>query len=641
MRKLIAILVCALILNSCTSAQVAPAKPTVESTIPVIIATPAATETLSENKDYSTYDDSKEQAVVYLKARLNDSATSVYVYRDFSDSVNHFTQKAKIDDGNSDYVFDMNENWQDDPYSGDSAIECRVKTRGSSWGGWLFLNGYLPKGETVPKLSFGEMDGAGLDLSGATSLTFMAKGARGGEVVEFFTAGLGYDGETNRRIAPFPDSNTKITLGFITLTNEWTEYSIDLSGADLSYIGSGFGFVLSGTKSGDTESVFYLDDIRFNGPIVSLQQAPRLIQSYETDTRKNEDQKYIKNAAFSYDNALAAMAFISDGSQQEAQEILNAFIYAVKNDRYKPDRIRNAYAYGDIAAFPGWESGARLPGWYDVKEGKYYEDQYQVGTNVGNSSFVSMALLQYYRVYGGDEYLDTAKTIMNWVLDNCQDSTPGFTAGYDGWPEGDGSALYTYTYKSIEHNIDAYAVFRQLYKSTGEDRYRYAYESARIFIDSMYNKEGGYFYTGTGNDGVTPSKENIVLDAQVWSLLSLGENGAPYQAALTRAIAMKTEEGGYPFNAANINGGLWPEGTAFTALTLREKGLNNEAHSALDSMMNLQQADGGFPAATVANLSTGFDLFTGEPWIYSNIPHIAPAAWYVMAVSGFNPFSFE
>ena len=641
MKKLITILVCALILNSCTSVPAAPAEPTVESTTPVIIATPAAAETLSENNDYSTYDDSKEQAVVYLKSRLNDSANSVYVYRDFSDSVNHFTQKAKIDDGNSDYVFDMNENWQDDPYSGDSAIECRVKTRGNSWGGWLFLNGYLPKGETVPKLSFGEVGDAGLDLSGATSLTFMAKGAKGGEMVEFFTAGLGYDGETNRRIAQFPDSNTKITLGFITLTNEWAEYSIDLSGADLSYIGSGFGFVLSGTKSGNAESVFYLDDIRFNGPIVSQQQAPRLIQSYETDTRKNEDQKYIKNAAFSYDNALAAMAFISDGNQQEAQEILNAFVYAVKNDRYKPDRIRNAYAYGDISAFPGWKSGARLPGWYDVNEGKYYEDQYQVGTNVGNSSFVSMALLQYYRVYGGEEYLDTAKTIMNWVLDNCQDSTPGFTAGYDGWPEGDGSALYTYTYKSIEHNIDAYAVLRQLYKSTGEERYRYAYESARVFIDSMYNKEDGYFYTGTGNDGVTPNKDNIVLDAQVWSLLSLGEDDMPYQAALTRAIAMKTEAGGYPFHAANTNGGWWPEGTAFTALALREKGLNNEAHSALDSMMSLQQADGGFPAATVANLSTGFDLFTGKPWTYSNIPHIAPVAWYVMAVNDFNPFSFE
>lgn len=645
MKKMIAILICALFLSACTSAQVKPAEtPLVdasETATSTAVAIPIVTETPVEDNGYSAYSDSKDAAVAYLRSRLDDSAYSVYVYQDFSDSANRFTQRAKIDDGNSDYVFDMNENWQEGPYSGDSAIECRVKTEGNSWGGWLFVNGYLPEGETVPQLSFGDVDGADLDLTGATTLTFMAKGARGGEIVEFFTAGLGYDGETNQQIAMYPDSNIKITLGFVTLTNEWTEYNIDLTDADLSYIGNGFGFVLSGTKSGDTESVFYLDNIRFDGPIASLQHAARLIKSYETNTHEDEGQQYIKNAAFSYDNALAAMAFMSKNMQEEAQKILNAFVYAVENDRYQPDRVRNAYAYGDIMAFPGWKSGARLPGWYDVKDSKYYEDQYQVGTNVGNSSFVSMALLQYYRLYGGEEYLLTAKTIMNWVLDNCADTTPGFMAGYDGWPEGDGSAVSNYTYKSIEHNIDAYAVLRQIYEVTGEERYRYAYENAWVFILSMYDQENGYFYTGTGNDGVTPNKDNIVLDAQVWSLLSLGDDYAPYESSLSSAIAMKTNGGGYPFHAANTNGGWWPEGTAFTALALREYGMKNEATAALDSMLNIQQSNGGFPAATVAELSTGFELFTGDPWIYHNIPHIAPAAWYVMAVNGFNPFAFE
>jgi hypothetical protein len=260
---------------------------------------------------------------------------------------------------------------------------------------------------------------------------------------------------------------------------------------------------------------------------------------------------------------------------------------------------------------------------------------------VGNSSFVSMALLQYYRLHGGEEYLSTAQTIMDWVLNNCSDTNPGFTAGYDGWPEGDGSAVYTYTYKSIEHNIDAYAVLKQLYQVTAEERYKAGYESALAFITSMYDQEKGVFYTGTGDDGVTPSQDNIVLDAQVWSLLSLGQEYQPFEAALTRAAAMQTEEGGYPFHEANTNGGWWPEGTAFTALALRDSGMDDEARSALDAMSAIQLPTGGFPAATVPALSTGFDLFTGKPWTYSNIPHIAPAAWYVMAVNDFNPFSFE
>jgi hypothetical protein len=184
-------------------------------------------------------------------------------------------------------------------------------------------------------------------------------------------------------------------------------------------------------------------------------------------------------------------------------------------------------------------------------------------------------------------------------------------------------------------------VFKQLYEVTRDQRYKDGYENALAFITSMYDQKNNYFFTGTGDDGLTPSKDNIVLDAQVWSLLSLGDKYAPYEAALTNALAMKTNEGGYPFHAANTNGGWWPEGTAFTALALRKYGMNAEAQAALESMISIQMANGGFSAATVAELSTGFNLFTGKPWTYSNIPHIAPAAWYVMAVNGFNPFSFD
>ncbi len=402
-----------------------------------------------EADPYAQYQASKDAALAYLSARQSDAAEALYVYSDFSSALNYFTQKAKIDDGNSDYIYDMNENWQEDPFMGDSAIEVRAKTVGTSWGGWLFLNGYLPEGSTEAQLDFGDVPDAGLDLSGATALTFWAKGAEGGEVVEFFTAGLGYDGETNAKKMPYPDSSTKITLGFTTLTNEWEPYSIDLSGVDLTHIGSGFGFVLSGVYSGDRETTFYLDEIRFEGPIAMLQDAPRFIKSYETDTRNDPDDLYIQNTAFSYDNALAALAFISDGKQEQAKALLDAFVYAVANDRYQPIVCATPICMR-YPVFPGLESGTRLPGWYDVEAKTYYEDQYQVGTNVGNSSFVALALLQYYKEYGGEEYLQLAETAMDWVLDNCTEETPGFTAGYDGWPEAE-DGMQLWTYKSTEH----------------------------------------------------------------------------------------------------------------------------------------------------------------------------------------------
>ena len=640
-KKWVTFFLCLGLITACV--RVSPVDETSTITEGTIVTPDALTPEPSPEPEvnYSVYETAKNAAMDYLKKGLQGEP-SIYIYKDFSVAENHFTQRAKIDDGNSEYVYDMNENWQEDPYSGSSAIEVKVKTKGNSWGGWLFLNGFLPEGETVPQLSFGEIPGAGEDLTGATALVFEARGANGGEVVEFFTAGLGYHGETNARMADYPDSSHKITLDFISLTPDWQTYTIDLVDKDLSFIGCGFGFVLSGPHSGNTESVFYLDDIRFEGEFTQHQNTPRLLRSYETNPAVNPDDLYIQNAAFSYDNALAALAFISEGQQVEAERILDAFVYVVVNDRYQPDRVRNAYAYGEITPFPGWQSGARLPGWYDLETKEYYEDQYQVGTNVGNTSYVAMALLQYFKRYGGDQYLTTATTIMDWVLENCSDETPGFTAGYDGWPEGDGNNYYAYTYKSTEHNIDAYAVFKELYLITSQDRYKKAAESALKFIQSMYDSNEGYFYTGTGDDGVTPSRENVVLDAQVWTLLSLGsEQFEPFSEALETALMMRTEAGGYPFHAANVNGGWWPEGTSFTALALRESGKNQDAWSALEALASVQLDSGAFPAATVSHLSTGFDLFTGDPWTYGENPHIAPTAWFVMAVNGFNPYDFE
>ena len=588
--------------------------------------------------DYAAYTPAKDAALNALKGALEEGRSCLYVYRDFGATGNHFTQKAKMFGNNGELVKNMDENWQNNPYSGRSCIRCEIGTQNKDWGGWLFLNGYLPTGETVPRLNDGKQKNAGLDLTGATELRFFAKGENGGEMVEFFTAGFGYDGEWGNRLVDYPDSVKKQTLGFVMLTPDWQEYVIPLSGENLDYICCGFGYVCSGNKSGSSTNIFYLDDIRFTGQIVSLQSAPILLRSYNTDNI------YIQNAAFSYDNALVAMAFLSEGRQTEAAQMLDAFVYAIENDRYAAGRLRNAYAAGDISALPGWESGARLPGWYDADEGDtgiWYEDRYQVGSNVGNTAYVALAFLQYDAIYGSETYRNAAKTLMDWVLGNCADGSVGFTAGFDGWAERKEPAVYPFTYKSIEHNIDAYAAFRQLYACTGEARYLAAADSARAFINTMYDDTAGVFYTGTTEDGITPSRDNIVLDAQVWAALALGEDFAPYEDSLNRVASMRTASGGYPFCEENTGGGWWAEGTAYTALLYRLRGEDANAKAALDELSAIQLESGLFPAATVDNLSTGFELFTGEPWVYSSDAHIAPAAWFVLAINGFNPYRFD
>ena len=584
--------------------------------------------------DYEAYQPAEEKAVQALKSVLEEEKRNLYIYRDFGDTENHYTQKALVAGIDATLVHNMDENWRDAPYSGNSCIRCEQIIREGDWGGWLFLNGYLPEGSNVPQLNDGTVAGQGLNLSGAEKLTFFVRGESGGEQVEFFTCGFGHDGKWNIPTAPVPDSSAKRSTGVITLSREWTQVSIDLTSADMSSIVCGFGYVLAGSAIRAGENAFYLDEIRFEGDFSSVPGRHFLLRSYHTDNL------YIRNAAFSYDNALTSMAFLSAGYKTEAEMILDSFVYAVENDRYQPGRVRNAYAAGDITSFPGWNDAARLPGWYDQKSGEWYEDSYQTGSNVGNTAYVALALLQYDALYGNQQYLNTAETLMDWVIDSCSGERDGFTAGYDGWPEGGSDTTYIFTYKSIEHNIDAWSAFRQLYERTGEERYRDAADSALHFVQAMYDEERCLFYTGTLDDGMTVSTENIVLDAQVWACLALGEQFAPYEASLNVVEAMKTEEGGYPFCLANANGGWWAEGTAYTALMYRLKGDDEKAFSALNAMISIQREDGLFPAATVENLSTGFELFDGSPWEYGTAEHLAPTAWFVMAVQGFNPYMF-
>lgn len=616
-------------------ARTSSAEPTIQN---------KSTESITETSVNSSGEVDEEQsqsldkAVQYLIGRMDETVGDLYIYKDFGVNQNHFAAKGKISSsGHESLVYNMDENYQKDTASGSSCIKCRIGTSAGSWGGWLFINGTLPKGKTEPVPVWGDVAGCAMDLSGAVKLTFMARGETGGERVEFFTGGLGRSGETGRATSSYPDSAAKISTGVIKLSNTWKEYTINLEGKDLSSVGCGFGFVVAGSSKGDV--VFYLDDICFRGNVVSI-DTPRFIASYETSVEERADSKYIANAAFSYDNALCAMAFTSVGEQERARLILDAFVYAIENDRYPGSKVRNAYAYGNPHSFPGWGGYARLPGFYE--DGKYCEDAYQVGTNIGNTSYVVLALLKYYNKYGGEKYLDTAGAIMDSTLQYCaDDSGCGYFAGYDGWPEsGD---VKRFTYKSTEHNIDVYAACSALYEITHDKKYSDAASSALRFIDTMYDKTMGIFWSGTTEDGVTANKSNIVLDVQIWSVLALKDSAGPYMDCVQYAIDnLKTRSGGYAFSQSDVSDGYWLEGTAFCALLFKQLEMNTQAEDAFYAIEAAELVSGGLPAVSDSkSLDTGFYLSTGEKWQYYDEPHIAPVAWYILALENDNPYNLH
>lgn len=110
------------------------------------------------------------------------------------------------------------------------------------WSGVMWQN---------PPNNWGELDG-GYNLTAARKLMFWARGEKGGEIVEFKLGGT---------LSNYPDS-ANLSTGDITLANEWTEYTLDLAGAELDYISAGFGFVVK-QESSPEGCVFFLDNIRY------------------------------------------------------------------------------------------------------------------------------------------------------------------------------------------------------------------------------------------------------------------------------------------------------------------------------------------------------------------------------------------
>ena len=583
----------------------------------------------------------KNTALDALSARLSRTRECVYVYKDYSLTHNHFTQRSKIYGSDDDLVKDMDENYTKKPYSGTSCIRCEQTSRKKDWGGWMFLNGYLKEWDRKPKPNDGNKGGAGLNLTGANALRFYARGKKGGEVVEFFTCGFGYD-KTNKKTVANPDSSMRKSTGQVTLTRDWKEYIIPLKGANLNYVVCGFGYEVDGKTNGKKDVVFYLDEIRFTGKIRSAQTAPVLLRS------SDEEDIKVKNAAFTEDNALVAMAFLSAGKKNEAKQILDAFVYAVQNDRAYdssdpkdgPRRARNAYAVGDISAFPGWNSGTRMSGWYDKDSGMWIEDQHEVGSSSGTNSYVALALLQYYTTYGDETYLKTARSLMDWILKKCYDNSLGFTEGFDGWKESDSLGVYPLTKRTTKDNLIAYAVFSRLYDVTADEKYLEASQSAVRFVENMYNEWKGRFVVETLEDGFTPDPTSIVLlDVQSLSGLAMWDSFAPYHKTLSTIEDLKVRKGGYAYNRNNKKGGWWSEGTAFTALMYRVLGKQNKYEEAMNALVKIQAPNGLFPAATIDKYYTGITLYDGSSLRFTKDTHIAPSAWFIMAANGYNPFA--
>jgi len=591
-------------------------------------------------------------------------------------SNNHYIPSGWYN-GSNNMTFD--DHWTDNPHSGRTCI--KITWNGQSGNDGLEWNGVAWQ---QPENNWVGNSGLGYDLTGATKLTFWARTDEPGLELKFL---VGYPDDSSGEI--FIDGT------WVRIYTEWHKYEIDLSGRDLSDVVCGFAVLFNDVHDPDPDGcTFYLDDIKYDklinkdlshmiggfcwvadtmsnpdgcafyldeikyeldsSTVMERLQEPHFLLSYQPTC---DSQDFIfRNTSHIYDNALAMLAFMADSSNEDSWErakiLADAFVKAQQNDRYFNDgRLRNAYQSGDL--LDRATGKARVPGWWDYGEQKWFEDEYSVSTQIGNLAWVMIALLEYYKKRGGSDYLEAADKLGAWIYDNCYDTrgSGGYAGGYEGWepdsvnPEGQAKIKW----KSTEHNLDVYIAFTklsQIYQELGDTIWQDWQERAlhaRDFVQTMWDSTEGHFWTGTDTTGININKDNIPLDVNPLGLMALdgiNKYGVGIAWAETACLVNPCPRScgfkGFDFNTDKD--GVWFEGTAQMCISFQIKGEDEKSDTFLIEIEKAQASANngngkGIVAACHDSVSTGFGGY------YFNRLHIAATSWYILAKKKSNPFT--
>jgi hypothetical protein len=194
-----------------------------------------------------------------------------------------------------------------------------------------------------------------------------------------------------------------------------------------------------------------------------------LLASFEGDADIND-------WGFTYDEALAGIAFTHLGQLGRAQRIFDFYLHAPTMDG---GGFANAYyaSSGDVAEFMA---------------------------HAGPNTWLGLAILQYTDMTKDKKYLDLARSIARW-LDTIKDREGGLRGGK-------GLSWY-----STEHNLDAYAFYNMFYQLTQEPSYlKRAQELFSWLSKNAYsNMENPLVKRGKGDS-------TIATDTYAWSITAIG-----------------------------------------------------------------------------------------------------------------------
>jgi hypothetical protein len=357
---------------------------------------------------------------------------------------------------------------------------------------------------------------------------------------------------------------------------------------------------------------------------------PVFLRSYDDASGQGAGKEPALGGAFTYDNALAAIALQACGQGAAARRIGDALLLAADNDRSgAPGRLRNVYRPGAVTAMP-------VPpmGWWSDAEHRWDEDPYEVGSAAGNLAWGALALLTLAAATHDQRYVYGAVQVARWTIGETRTGA-GFMGGIYGYDD----KAQRLTWKSTEQNTDLVAVFDWLARLQPQSDWKQWESSARSFVAAQWSEQAQRFWIGTLPDGATPNRADSGLDAELWPLLL---PDAPKAWGASLATVERTHRVGVGFDFNDDRDGIWWEGTAQAALVYRATGAGAKA-DAIFAALETQFSPGGFIWATDrAQITTGLALSpqsTTDDFRYYRLPHLGATAWAALAATGWNPFT--
>ncbi|MCF7873938.1 MAG: PilZ domain-containing protein [Candidatus Omnitrophica bacterium] len=191
-----------------------------------------------------------------------------------------------------------------------------------------------------------------------------------------------------------------------------------------------------------------------------------LILSYEGDSS-------LREVCFTYDQALAAFVFLNYGEIDRAQKVLDFYLNQINQGK----KIYNAY-FTDGGVF-------------------------EYVLHSGPQAWIGLAALNYREKTKSKRYIKVANEVADFLI-RMQDKEGGIVGG----PK--------VSWYSTEHNLDAYAFFRLLYKQTGKREYEKVANKVKKWI-SKYSYTQYKIPINRGKGDST-----IATDTYTWSITALG-----------------------------------------------------------------------------------------------------------------------